>query len=181
MTTTPPVDAAQASTVGGRTLEVFADTPRLNRWLYSKLAGYVRGDVLEVGSGIGNLSRLIVAAAASDARVVLSDVEPHYLDALSRTFAGDPRVVVAHDPGEAHRRPSGGVGDASLMRGDVERVGGQRRDDIHERPSVVERPDRLASGRGSTGTGEPATPWVPGPMTAKPCAWASPRSIADAA
>jgi SAM-dependent methyltransferase len=96
VTTTPPVDAAQASTVGGRTLEVFADTPRLNRWLYSKLAGHVRGDVLEVGSGIGNLSRLIVAAAASDARIVLSDVEPHYLDALSRTFAGDSRVVVAH-------------------------------------------------------------------------------------
>jgi SAM-dependent methyltransferase len=85
-----------ASAVGGRTLEVFADTPRLNQWIHSRLAPHIRGDVLEIGSGIGNLSRLIVGGAAADARVVLSDVEPPYLDALERAFVGDPRVVVAH-------------------------------------------------------------------------------------
>ena len=92
MSVVPQIDAAQASAVGGRTLEVFADTPGLNRWLYSKLAPHVRGDVLEIGSGIGNLSRLIVESAA---HVVLSDMEPHYLEALAQTFAGDSRVTVA--------------------------------------------------------------------------------------
>jgi len=80
------------SAVGSRTLEVFARTPRLNAWLYSKLAPHVRGDVLEVGSGVGNLSRLILADAA---RAVLSDVDPHYLAVLRRELASDDRVVVA--------------------------------------------------------------------------------------
>ncbi len=89
--------------VGGRTLEVFANTPRLNEWLYSKLAAGVRGDVLEIGSGIGNLSRLIARTAD---RLMLSDVEPHYLEALRRTFAGDPRVEIArYDLDEAPPAP----------------------------------------------------------------------------
>jgi SAM-dependent methyltransferase len=89
----PHIDPRQASLVGGRTLEVFTDTPRLNAWLFSKLAPHIQGDVLEIGSGIGNLSRLIVDRAAS---TMLSDMEPHYLDALGRTFAGDPRVRIGY-------------------------------------------------------------------------------------
>jgi SAM-dependent methyltransferase len=86
------INAEEASAVGGRTLEVFADTPRINRWIYSKLAPHIRGEVLEIGSGIGNLSGHIVDSAT---RVVLSDMEPHYLEALTRRFAGDDRVTVA--------------------------------------------------------------------------------------
>jgi SAM-dependent methyltransferase len=90
------IDATQASAVGGRTLEVFADTPRLNRWIFSKLAPFIRGDVLEIGSGIGNLSTLIVdAVAAAGARVVLSDLEPHYLEQLGQRFGGNPDVTIA--------------------------------------------------------------------------------------
>lgn len=91
MTAAPRIDPFQASAVGGRTLEVFAETPRLNRWLYSKLEADVRGEVLEIGSGIGNLSRLIVESAT---RTVLSDMEPHYIEGLRQTFATDSRVVV---------------------------------------------------------------------------------------
>ncbi len=76
---------------GRRTLELFAETPRLNRWLYTHLAPHVRGDALEIGSGLGTLSRLIVADAE---RAVLSDAEPAYLEALARAFAGDGRVAV---------------------------------------------------------------------------------------
>ena len=92
MTSAQHLNAAQASAIGGRTLEVFADTPRINRWIYSKLAADVHGDVLEIGSGIGNLSAHIVANATS---VVLSDMESHYLEALSARFANDTRVSVA--------------------------------------------------------------------------------------
>jgi SAM-dependent methyltransferase len=85
------IDAQQASVVGGRTLEVFTETPRLNAWLFSKLAPHIHGDVLEVGSGIGNLSRLIIERASS---TVLSDMEPHYIEALERAFGADPRVRI---------------------------------------------------------------------------------------
>ncbi len=92
MTAVPHIDPRQASAVGGRTLEVFTGTPRLNAWLFSKLAPHVHGDVLEIGSGIGNLSGLILEQATT---VVLSDMEAHYLDALGAAFAGDRRVTVA--------------------------------------------------------------------------------------
>jgi SAM-dependent methyltransferase len=88
----PRLDPDLASTVGERTLEMFGETPRLNAWLVSRLAPHIRGDVLEIGSGIGSLSRLIVGLAET---VVLSDLNPRYLATLANTFAGDPRVLVA--------------------------------------------------------------------------------------
>jgi SAM-dependent methyltransferase len=86
------IDPAEASEVGGRTLEVFAETPRLNDWIFSHLAAAVHGDVLEIGSGIGNLSRLIAPRAG---QLVVTDMEPGHLGALRAAFAGDARVEVA--------------------------------------------------------------------------------------
>jgi SAM-dependent methyltransferase len=87
----------RAAATGELTLEALAETPRLNAWLFSKLSPGVRGEVLEVGSGIGNLSRHIRPLAA---RLVVTDTEPRYLEALRRHFTGDPAVeVVAYDLG----------------------------------------------------------------------------------
>jgi SAM-dependent methyltransferase len=82
--------AGAAAASGGRTLEVFAQTARINRWIYERL-GKVNGEVLEVGSGIGNLSRVIIEDAA---RAVLTEVEPEYLEVLRRRYAGSDRVDV---------------------------------------------------------------------------------------
>jgi SAM-dependent methyltransferase len=51
----------------------------------------VRGNVLEIGSGIGNISRLIRPLAA---HFVATDTEPHYLESLRTLFNGDPAVDV---------------------------------------------------------------------------------------
>jgi SAM-dependent methyltransferase len=89
------LEREQASATGGRTLETFSNTPQLNRWMYSKIEGGVRGEVLEIGSGIGNISRLIRPNAT---RLVVTDTEPHYLRDLRQCFAGDAGVdVVAYD------------------------------------------------------------------------------------
>ena len=81
-----------ASHTGERTLEIFKSTPRLNAWIFSKLAPGVSGDVLECGSGVGNISRLLRARAT---HLVLTDTEPRYLDELGRSFAGDAGVTVS--------------------------------------------------------------------------------------
>jgi SAM-dependent methyltransferase len=90
-----PLDrAAAAAAAGGRTLEALANTPRLNRWIVDELAGRsaaTLGEVLEVGSGIGNLSRLLVQ---SSSRAVLTEVEPHYLESLRRELGDGDRVEV---------------------------------------------------------------------------------------
>lgn len=88
----PEARRVEATAVGGRTLEIFGQTPQVNAWIYSKLADHIRGDVLEVGSGIGNLSRLILKDADS---AVLTDVEAQYIERLDATFGSNARVVVA--------------------------------------------------------------------------------------
>ena len=50
------VEIDNAAVIGERTMAVFAKTPRLNAWLYSKFAEFVRGDVLEIGSGNGTIA-----------------------------------------------------------------------------------------------------------------------------
>ena len=82
----------QATQTGGRTLEMFSGTPQLNAWMISKFRDRVRGTVLEIGSGIGNLSGLLRERADE---LVVTDVEDHYVEALSQRFAGDPRVSAA--------------------------------------------------------------------------------------
>jgi SAM-dependent methyltransferase len=78
---------------GERALEIFENAPKLNAWMYSKLASGVGGDVLEIGSGIGNLSRFIIRDAE---RVMLTDVGTDYLAALRRDLADGDRVQVAY-------------------------------------------------------------------------------------
>jgi SAM-dependent methyltransferase len=84
------MSAAREDT-GARTLEAFAAVPEVNRWIFSKLASHVRGEVLEVGSGIGNVSGLVLEHAA---RATLTDRDDEYLELLRGRFAGDRRVTV---------------------------------------------------------------------------------------
>jgi SAM-dependent methyltransferase len=104
----PEARRVDASAIGGRTLEIFGRTPKVNAWIYSKFADHVRGDVLEIGSGIGNLSRLILKDARS---AVLTDVESQYIAGLDQEFGREEGVVVTRfnldepAPAEiAHRR-----------------------------------------------------------------------------
>jgi SAM-dependent methyltransferase len=79
-----------AGDLGVLTLEHFARASRLNAWIYGQLRDRVRGDVLEVGSGLGSMSRLIVRDAR---RLVLADVDPRHLEAV-RQRLGDAAAQV---------------------------------------------------------------------------------------
>jgi SAM-dependent methyltransferase len=81
--------AAQA---GGRALEVMANTPVLNAWMYDRFAPYVGGNVLEVGSGIGNMSEVIRGDADS---LTVSEIDPAHLSILESRFADDEAVTVS--------------------------------------------------------------------------------------
>lgn len=77
--------------VGAETLERLADAERYNRWMFDRLRRWLGTRVLEVGSGIGNLSAFLLDRA----RLVLTDTRPEYLDRLRERFARYPNVAVA--------------------------------------------------------------------------------------
>ncbi len=72
---------------GEETLEVMALAPRFNRWMFETIRPYLVSPVLEVGSGIGNLSAQLLDGGFES---YLSDVRPGYCDHLHRKFADRP-------------------------------------------------------------------------------------------
>jgi SAM-dependent methyltransferase len=76
--------------VGAATLDRLAAAPRYNRWMFARLRPWVGDCVLEIGSGIGNLSAFLLDRRS----VVLTDTEPAYLERLRARFAGHPNVEV---------------------------------------------------------------------------------------
>lgn len=65
------------------TLEAVGRAVRFNRWMYDQVAPFLSGEILEVGSGIGNISAFFIE---QNARITLSDIRSHYCDALNKRF-----------------------------------------------------------------------------------------------
>jgi len=64
---------------------------RYNRWMFDRLRRWVGRRVVEIGSGIGNLSAFLLD---SD-RLVLTDTREEYLERLRTRFAKHANVAVA--------------------------------------------------------------------------------------
>lgn len=92
MSLRPSPDASAArDAVGAATLERMATAPAFNQWMYHRLRRWIGQRVLEVGSGIGNMSQFF----ADRERVVLTDTEPWYREQLRTRFGHRPNVTVA--------------------------------------------------------------------------------------
>jgi SAM-dependent methyltransferase len=81
-----------ADPAGAETLEIMQAAPRYNRWQYRRVAPYLGRRICEVGSGIGNMSDLILDSAPE--RLVLTDTDSYYCEALRQRFRERPQVVV---------------------------------------------------------------------------------------
>jgi len=93
---------------GYDTLRVISDADNFNKWMFDTLRPYIRGKVLEVGSGIGNISGLLLQTQDS---VVLSDLSEDYTTILRRRFTGHPAlcdtlVMDLNDPAFGRRYAS---------------------------------------------------------------------------
>jgi SAM-dependent methyltransferase len=66
--------------------------PRYNRWQYSRVAPYLGRRICEVGSGIGNMSTLMLAGAPE--LLVVTDTDSYYREALRHQFGDRHDVVV---------------------------------------------------------------------------------------
>jgi 2-polyprenyl-3-methyl-5-hydroxy-6-metoxy-1,4-benzoquinol methylase len=75
---------------GSNILVSLANVPHFNRWMGDVLRPYLGTRVLEIGAGIGNLTRRFTPRDAYTA----TDINPHYIDYLRRTLAGRPYLDV---------------------------------------------------------------------------------------
>jgi len=64
---------------------------RYNRWMFDRLRRWIGPRVLEIGSGIGNLSAFLVDRE----QLVLTDTREEYLSRLRKRFAGHHNIAVA--------------------------------------------------------------------------------------
>jgi len=75
--------------VGLDTLEVIAKANRFNKWLFSQFKHLLKGKILEIGSGIGNLSQVVID---SGLRLTVSDYNPGYFQYLKERYKNNPQV-----------------------------------------------------------------------------------------
>jgi glycosyltransferase involved in cell wall biosynthesis len=68
---------------GAKTLHALSAAPRFNRWMADTIRPYVGQRVLEIGSGIGNLSRALLPGRS---RYVATDINPEHLARLEARF-----------------------------------------------------------------------------------------------
>ena len=70
---------------GTFTLEVLAKADRFNYWTYQTIEPALKGRVLEIGSGLANIS---IYALRDKKSITLSDINPEYRDRLKKEYAG---------------------------------------------------------------------------------------------
>jgi SAM-dependent methyltransferase len=76
---------------GEETLRLLRRASRYNQWVYEMLRPWMGQEILEVGAGIGNMTRLYIGHG----NVTASDISSYCLSELRRTFAEHPNVRVA--------------------------------------------------------------------------------------
>jgi glycosyltransferase involved in cell wall biosynthesis len=84
------VDDQDNTDPGYQTLLRLSRAERYNRWMFRQLAPHLGQRVLEIGSGIGSLTRYLVGREL----VVATDVNPRYLRMLANMFEHHSQVHV---------------------------------------------------------------------------------------
>ena len=79
----------QTDTIGFRTLQSIAQAGKFNYWMFENICPYLHGNILEIGSGIGNISRFLVKKGYA---VTLSDVDNFYLKKIKENFGSFSNV-----------------------------------------------------------------------------------------
>jgi len=73
----------ESDTIGFETLDVFSTANRFNGWMYNTIKPYLKGNILEIGSGIGNITQFILNDGFY---VTASDIRDHYCSIINKRF-----------------------------------------------------------------------------------------------
>jgi SAM-dependent methyltransferase len=78
---------------GPETLDALAAAPRFNQWMADTIAPYVGQRVVEIGAGIGNLTRFLIARRK---RYIATDINTEHLARLSGRFHRRPNMEIRY-------------------------------------------------------------------------------------
>src|SRR6202522_3511655 len=73
-------------------LDAFAQAPNFNRWMADTIRPYIGRNVLEIGAGMGNLTRQLLPGRK---RYVATDIDHEHLERLSNRLSHRPRLEIA--------------------------------------------------------------------------------------
>jgi len=79
---------------GLETLEAISKANRFNQWMFDRINPYCKGKILEIGSGIGNISKYHVAAGND---ICLTDIRDNYIQFLENKFIDSPADIFKLD------------------------------------------------------------------------------------
>lgn len=68
---------------GMQTLEAISQAKKFNQWMYQTIAPFCQGKILEIGSGIGNISSQFIE---DKQRITVSDIRDNYCSYLTNHF-----------------------------------------------------------------------------------------------
>ncbi len=83
------MDKIQVKDSGPETLDVISEADNFNRWMYNTIKPHCSGNILEVGSGIGNISQFFLA---DNQEISLSDLSTDYFRILENKFSSYPNL-----------------------------------------------------------------------------------------
>jgi 2-polyprenyl-3-methyl-5-hydroxy-6-metoxy-1,4-benzoquinol methylase len=75
---------------GLETLQAIAEADRFNEWMYKTILPYCKERILEVGSGIGNISTFFIRDGH---QIMLSDIRENYCQFLRMQFGDKPNCA----------------------------------------------------------------------------------------
>ncbi|MGH1335724.1 MAG: class I SAM-dependent methyltransferase [Aureispira sp.] len=81
------IEFKEVDLIGEETLAVISTANAFNQWTYQRVQPFCQGKILEIGSGVGNISHYFLEAGYP---LHLSDVRPHYCQALEKRFSKTP-------------------------------------------------------------------------------------------
>jgi len=77
-------------TEGEDTLKTIALANHLNSWMYNSIKPFCQGQILEIGSGVGNISEYFLNDNSS---ILLTDIRDGYCESLRMKFAGNKTLL----------------------------------------------------------------------------------------
>jgi len=75
---------------GEDTLNTIAQANHFNEWMYSTIRPYCSGDILEIGSGVGNISGYFLRDKAN---IMLTDIREGYCKSLAEKFKNNGTLI----------------------------------------------------------------------------------------